>query len=58
MSGYGGITIALLPDNSSYYYFSDSNQYNWSAAIPELAKLQSLCSAHSTTMLLTTQQDK
>jgi len=58
MSGYGGITIALLPANSSYYYFSDSNQYNWSAAIPELAKLQSLCSAHFTTMLPTTQMDK
>ena len=47
MSGFGGITVALLPHNSSYYYVSDSHQYNWAAAIPELNKLHSLCTAQS-----------
>ena len=44
MSGFGGITVALLPNNTTYYYVSDSHQYNWAEAIPELSKLQSLCS--------------
>lgn len=43
MSGYGGITVALLPNNLSYYYFSDSFQYNWSDAALELNKIESLC---------------
>lgn len=43
MSGYGGITIALLADESSYYYVSDSHEYDWSEAIPELNKLNLTC---------------
>jgi hypothetical protein len=43
MSGYGGITVALLADNLSYYYFSDSHQFNWSDAALELNKIESLC---------------
>ena len=47
MSGFGGITVALLPQNTSYYYVNDSHQYNWAAAIPELNKLHSLCTEQS-----------
>ena len=47
MSGFGGITVALLPDNTTYYYVSDSHQYNWAEAIPELNKLHSLCTQQS-----------
>jgi CubicO group peptidase (beta-lactamase class C family) len=33
MSGYGGITVALLPNNIVYYYFSDNNDFIWQEAI-------------------------
>ena len=57
MSGYGGITIALLANNTSYYYFSDSHQYDWSSALPELAKLQSLCHPPEQAKLQALQED-
>ncbi len=43
MSGFGGITVALLPNDTVYYYFSDSNIFNWAAAVGELHKIRSLC---------------
>jgi CubicO group peptidase (beta-lactamase class C family) len=43
MSGYGGITIALLAKSSVYYYVSDSFHFDWSEAIPELQKLNLIC---------------
>ena len=39
MSGYGGITVALMPNGSSYYYFSDNNEFAWSATVKESNKL-------------------
>ncbi|WP_460311301.1 serine hydrolase [Aliiglaciecola aliphaticivorans] len=44
MSGYGGITLALLGNNNTYYYVSDSYQFNWTEALSELDKLNSVCS--------------
>jgi hypothetical protein len=44
MSGYGGITVALLARSSIYYYVSDSFNFDWSEAIPELQKLNIICS--------------
>ncbi|WP_339723148.1 serine hydrolase domain-containing protein [uncultured Paraglaciecola sp.] len=44
MSGYGGITVALLAKSSIYYYVSDSFHFDWSDAIPELEKLNLICS--------------
>ena len=32
MSGYGGITVALLPNGADYYYFSDNGEYVWGPA--------------------------
>ena len=29
MSGFGGITVALMPNGSSYYVFSDNNEFAW-----------------------------
>jgi CubicO group peptidase (beta-lactamase class C family) len=43
MSGYGGITVALMPNGSVYYYFSDNNEYSWDAAVDESNKLQPMC---------------
>ncbi|MDV7090363.1 serine hydrolase domain-containing protein [Rhodococcus opacus] len=39
MSGYGGITVAMMPNGATYYYFSDNNEFSWSAAVAEAAKL-------------------
>lgn len=35
-SGYGGITVALLPNGVTYYYFSDNFEYSWSDAVTEI----------------------
>lgn len=45
MSGYGGLTVALLAKSSIYYYVSDSFHFDWSEAIPELQKLHLICSS-------------
>jgi len=29
MSGYGGITVALMPNGMNYYYFSDGGAFSW-----------------------------
>ena len=39
MSGYGGITVALMPNDSSYYVFSDNNEFGWRDVIMESNKL-------------------
>lgn len=43
MSGYGGITILLLPNGSTYYYFSDDDTYLWMDAAVESHHIRSLC---------------
>jgi len=43
MSGYGGITVAMMPNGATYYYFSDSGTFAWAAAVREAAKLRSHC---------------
>ncbi|MFJ8780936.1 hypothetical protein [Streptomyces sp. NPDC102476] len=39
MSGFGGITAAMLPNGATYYYFSDNNEFGWSAAAAQAYKL-------------------
>ena len=39
MSGFGGITVALMPNGSSYYVFSDNNEFAWRSVIAESNKL-------------------
>lgn len=39
MSGFGGITVALMPNGSSYYVFSDNNEFVWSNAVVQSNKL-------------------
>lgn len=39
MSGYGGITVALLPNDTTYYMFSDNNEFNWTSVVAESHKI-------------------
>ena len=39
MSGFGGITVALMPNGSSYYVFSDNNEFAWTNAVVQSNKL-------------------
>lgn len=39
MSGFGGITVAMMPNGATYYYFSDNDEFSWSAAVVEANKL-------------------
>jgi hypothetical protein len=43
MSGYGGITVAMMPNGATYYYFSDSGTFTWQAAVQEAHKLRQHC---------------
>jgi hypothetical protein len=43
MSGYGGITVLLLPNDTVYYYFSDNDTFLWMDAARESAKIRPLC---------------
>jgi hypothetical protein len=43
MSGYGGITVVLMPNGSTFYYFSDNNEFFWYDAITESNKLKPMC---------------
>jgi len=43
MSGYGGITVALLPNGTTFYIFSDNNEWNWGNAAIEANKLAPMC---------------
>jgi len=43
MSGYGGITVALLPNKMIYYYFSDNDDFAWKKAVFEAGKINNLC---------------
>jgi hypothetical protein len=43
MSGYGGITVVLMPNGAIYYYFSDNNEFSWYDAVNESNKLSPMC---------------
>jgi hypothetical protein len=43
MSGYGGITVALMPNGMTYYYFSDGEAFSWSRAVVEADRIAPLC---------------
>jgi hypothetical protein len=43
MSGYGGITVVLMPNGSIYYYFSDNDEFSWYDAVNESDKLVPMC---------------
>lgn len=39
MSGFGGISVVLMPNGSSYYVFSDNNNYEWGDVVLQSNKL-------------------
>jgi hypothetical protein len=43
MSGYGGITVVMMPNGATYYYFSDNEEYSWSNSVSEANKLAPQC---------------
>ena len=43
MSGFGGITVALLPNSSIYYYFSDNQEFAWDRAVNASNKMKPFC---------------
>lgn len=42
MSGYGGITVALMPNCSAFYMVNDAQEYSWKAVVRESNKLRSM----------------
>lgn len=46
MSGFGGITVALMPNGSSYYVFGDNNEFAWRSVIAESNKLAPMSGGH------------
>jgi hypothetical protein len=43
MSGYGGITVAMLPNGLTYYYVSDGGVHRWAIAAAEADRLRPFC---------------
>jgi hypothetical protein len=43
MSGFGGITVALMPNGIDYYYFSDGNALSWGRAAAEADRIRPFC---------------
>ncbi len=43
MSGYGGITVVMMPNGATYYYFSDNEEYSWASTVAEANKLAPQC---------------
>ena len=43
MSGAGGVTILLLPNGMTYYYFSDNGEFVWLDAVKETNRMRSHC---------------
>lgn len=43
MSGYGGINIVLMPNDTAYYYFSDGNVHRYLTAVRESHRIRPMC---------------
>lgn len=48
LSGYGGITVALMPNGATYYQFSDGGSFVWASSATELNKIAPMCAATTT----------
>lgn len=43
MSGHGGISVVLFPNNTVYYHFADGYVYRWREAAIESNKIRNMC---------------
>jgi len=43
LSGFGGIIVAIMPNDTVYYYFSDGNVHRYLHAVRESHKIRSMC---------------
>ena len=43
MAGYGGIIVALFPNDTIYYYVSDGDSFNWRRAAIAADRIRSFC---------------
>ncbi|MCM2356694.1 MAG: hypothetical protein NDI77_00960 [Geobacteraceae bacterium] len=43
MSGYGGISVVMMPNGSTYYEVNDNAETKWSYALAESNKLRPMC---------------
>jgi hypothetical protein len=43
MLGYSGVVIALIPNGTTYYYFSDNREFTWSDAVKALDAIIPIC---------------
>ena len=43
MSGFGGINIVLMPNDTAYYYFSDGNVHRYMKAVRESHRIRPMC---------------
>ncbi len=43
MSGFGGISVVILPRGMTYYYFGDGGVFDWTAAAVEANKIKPMC---------------
>ncbi|MCC5868328.1 MAG: serine hydrolase [Gammaproteobacteria bacterium] len=43
LSGYGGVLMALFPNDTAYYYFSDGGTHRWMTAARESHRLRPFC---------------
>ncbi len=44
LSGFGGIIVAIMPNDTVYYYFSDGNVHRYLHAVRESHKIRPMCS--------------
>jgi len=43
LSGFGGIIVAIMPNDTAYYYFSDGNAYRYLNAVRESHRIRPMC---------------
>ena len=46
MSGFGGITVAFMPNQAMYYYFSDNQEYSWDRAVNASNRMSPFCKSN------------
>lgn len=47
MSGYGGINVVMMPNDSVYYIFSDSGKFAWTDMLLQSHRIRSMCHNNS-----------